>query len=83
MLARHFSLDLYLDNVFGTVMLLAGTGLTIAAAAHWLPLEIGLLGVVAFGYGKLLMIGAMLRQLEMREVRAFDLGKKAAKSMYN
>jgi hypothetical protein len=77
MFARHLSLSLYLDNLFGVSLLLGGTALGGATALHFLPLEAGIFGVIVFGYGKLLCVGAMLRTLEAREIRAFQLGKQA------
>lgn len=75
MFARRVSL--YLDNGLGAVLLLVGTALALAFVCGWVPIQAGIVGLVVFGYGKLLCIAAMLRGQASREVEAFQLGREA------
>lgn len=76
MLARRYTLP-YLDAVLGAVLLIAGTLVTAVVALGWFPLTVGFLGLVTFGFGKLLCQGAMARRVREREERAFEFGHEA------
>lgn len=79
MFAHPVSVRLYLDNVFAAALLSMGTATCLCAAFHVVPTSMGLVGICLFGYGKILCIGSMLRQMSSREIAAFEHGKEYAR----
>lgn len=75
------SRSIALDYFLGSLLVAVGIALAIADALDRLPDGYGALGIGIIAIGKLTLISGMLRRQEVREVRAFELGKRASDHM--